>query len=291
MARTPQRKYTYSLSNKTSQQVRDFMDAHENDSFPTIMESLVAEHYALIAIKNGTNPQDAIVQAGKASKIIGDSPRMTDEVAMGKITDDISTLIKSEEKTTRKGIARTYDSISQKLDAVIKKQNEFPPETMTPTVSPDAPKIDEILSILRSFEIDGVKAKNINEIEVAARTDTGEAIDDTNLDLVEAILGDDDDIAAARPIDTESVRAAVSKVGDDTPFDGTSGDAMIADAIATAESTDDLKGSDVDLSGFDFNQEPDDDTKKAVSDALQEADERREIASGKYDDALKNILG
>ena len=96
---------------------------------------------------------------------------------------------------------------------------------------------------------------------------------------------------ASRPVDTESIRAAVSKVGDDTPFDGKNGDSLIADAIATADSTNDLTGDNVDLSGFDFNQEPDDDTKMAVASALQAADERKEIASGKYDDDLKNILG
>ena len=95
----------------------------------------------------------------------------------------------------------------------------------------------------------------------------------------------------SRPVDTESVRAAVSKVGDDTPFDGKGDDAAIADAIATAESTADLTGDDVDLSGFDFDQEPDEETKKSVAAALEEADERREIASGKYDSDLKSILG
>ena len=160
-----------------------------------------------------------------------------------------------------------------------------------PTVSPDTPKIEEILSILRSFEIDGIKAKNVSEIGNAARPASGETIDDTNFDLVEAILGNDDEIMKSRPIDTESVRAAVSKVGDDTPFDGKGDDAAIADAMATAESTADLNGDDVDLSGFDFNQEPDEETKKSVAAALEEADERREIASGKYDSDLKSILG
>lgn len=291
MARTPQRKYTYSLSNKTSKQVRDFMAAHENDSFPAIMESLVADHYALLAIKNGADPKIAIMQAHQASQMTGDDTRITDSDLISQLTKDMTSTIKSEEKITRTGISRAYDGLSKKLDDISEKQNEFPSEQMMPTVSPDSPKIDEILSILRSFEIDGIKAKNISEIEIAARADTGEAIDDTNLDLVEAILGDDDAMPASRPVDTEPIRAAMSKVGDDTPFDGKSGDSLIADAIATADSTKDLTGDNVDLSGFDFNQEPDDDTKNAVASALQAADERKEIASGKYDDDLKNILG
>ena len=95
----------------------------------------------------------------------------------------------------------------------------------------------------------------------------------------------------SRPVDTESVRAAVSKVGDDTPFDGKGDDAAIADAMATAESTADLDGDDVDFSGFDFIQEPDEDTKKSVAAALEEAYERRDISIGKYDSDLKSILG
>ena len=288
MARTPQRKYTYSLSNKTSKQVRDFMNAHENDSFPSIMETLVADHYALNAIKNGANPDEAIAQAQKNSQISASDSCVPDDDALKQLTKNITSAVKVEETITRKGIVKAYDDVSTQIKQIIAKQNEPIPE---PTVSPDSAKIDEILSILHAFDVDGVKAKNISEIESAARADTGEAIDDTNLDLIEAILGNGESNVASSQTETESVRAAVSKVGDDSPFDGNSGDSVIANAIATAESTDDLTGDDVDFSGFDFNQEPDDDTKKEVESALQAADERKEIASGKYDEDLKNILG
>lgn len=309
MARTSYRKYTYSLSNKTSQQVMDFLQAHESDSFPDIMEFLVSDHYALEAIKNGAEPKKAIAKARSAAPNLAGEDTMTpsSEDQIDELKASMEDLIREEEETTRKGIARMYSGIAKKMDAMserqekqleehgeqIKKQGEqlLFNQPAPPTVSPDTPKIEEILSILRSFEIDGIKAKNVSEIGSAARSDSGETIDDTNFDLVEAILGNDDGIMKSRPVDTESVRAAVSKVGDDTPFDGKGDDAAIADAMATAESTADLDGDDVDLSGFDFDQEPDEETKRSVASALEEADERREIASGKYDSDLRSILG
>ena len=309
MARASYRKYTYSLSNKTSQQVMDFLQAHESDSFPDIMEFLVSEHYALEAIKNGADPGKTIAKARSAApNLTGDDTRApSGEEQIEEFKTGMEDLIREEEETTRKGIARMYSGIARKMDAMserqekqleehdeqLRKQGEqlLANQPAPPTVSPDTAKIEEILSILRSFEIDGIKAKNVSEIGNAARPDSGETIDDTNFDLVEAILGDDDGIMKSRPVDTESVRAAVSKVGDDTPFDGKGDDAAIADAMATAESTSDLTGDDVDFSGFDFNQEPDEETKKSVETALAEADERREIASGKYDSDLRSILG
>ena len=41
----------------------DFLQAHESDSFPDIMEFLVSDHYALEAIKNGAEPVKAIAKA------------------------------------------------------------------------------------------------------------------------------------------------------------------------------------------------------------------------------------
>lgn len=287
----------------------DFLQAHESDSFPDIMEFLVSEHYALEAIKNGADPGKTIAKARSAApNLTGDDTRApSGEEQIEEFKTGMEDLIREEEETTRKGIARMYSGIARKMDAMserqekqleehdeqLRKQGEqlLANQPAPPTVSPDTAKIEEILSILRSFEIDGIKAKNVSEIGNAARPDSGETIDDTNFDLVEAILGDDDGIMKSRPVDTESVRAAVSKVGDDTPFDGKGDDAAIADAMATAESTSDLTGDDVDFSGFDFNQEPDEETKKSVETALAEADERREIASGKYDSDLRSILG
>lgn len=309
MARTSYRKYTYSLSNKTSQQVMDFLQAHESDSFPDIMEFLVSDHYALEAIKNGAEPKKAIAKArSSAPNLAGeDTMAPSSEDQIDELKASMEDLIREEEETTRKGIARMYSGIAKKMDAMSERQEKQLEEhgeqlkqqgeqllfnqPAPPTVSPDTPKIEEILSILRSFEIDGIKAKNVSEIGSAVRSDSSETIDETNFDLVEAILGNDEGIMKSRPVDTESVRAAVSKVGDDTPFDGKGDDAAIADAMATAESTADLDGDDVDFSGFDFNQEPDEETKKSVAAALEEADERREIASGKYDSDLKSILG